>query len=279
METVAIVGVGLIGGSFALGLREAGFGGRILGVSSPRTLEAALARGVVDEGKELEEAVAAADLVYLANEIGRILEALPRVAAAARPGTLVTDAGSTKAAIVARADKLFGQGVIFLGGHPMAGKAERGVEAAEAGLFRGATYVLTPAGGEWPAAAVVEEFRGWIERLGAWVTVRDPQEHDRIVAFTSHLAQLASTALAAVVGNETAGGEDWRISGGGLRDMTRLARSSYDLWRDICLTNGAPLDQALSVYIQKLEHLRHNLRERELEREFQQGAALAEKLR
>ena len=274
METVAIVGVGLIGGSFALGLREAGFRGRILGVSSARTLEKALRLKVIDQGLALEEALPMADLVYLANEIERIRKVLPQVAALAKPGALVTDAGSTKAAIVSDAAKVFLGSATFLGGHPMAGKAERGVEAAEPGLFRGATYVLTPPGGSVPDTAAVQNFCGWVEKLGANIRVLSPENHDRIVAITSHLPQLASTALASVVLEHTDGPEERQISGGGLRDMTRLAGSASDLWRDICLTNTANIDRALSVYIRKLEYLRQNLREPELEREFQQGAAL-----
>ena len=279
MQTVAIVGVGLIGGSFALGLRAAGFRGRIVGVSSPQTLEKAQRLGVIDEGLSLEQAVPAADLVYLAHEIFRILDALPKVAALARPGALVTDAGSTKAAIVSQAAKAFAGGALFLGGHPMAGKAERGVEAAEPGLFHDATYVLTPDGGSLPDHPAVVNFRDWVEKLGARIVVMSAAEHDRIVACTSHLPQLASTALASVLLEQTAGANDRQVAGGGLRDMTRLARSAYGLWRDICFTNTANIDRALSLYIQKLEHLRHNLRERELEREFERGATLAEEVR
>jgi prephenate dehydrogenase len=277
METVAIVGVGLIGGSFALGLRAAGFQGRILGVSSARTLQAAQKLGVIDQGLSLEDAVPAADLVYLANPIYRILEALPRVAALAKPGALVTDAGSTKEAIVAQAAQVFHSSAVFLGGHPMAGKAERGAEAADPALFQGAKYVLTPHGGVLPDTPLVQEFCAWLDKLGAITVILSPEDHDRIVAFTSHLPQLASTALASLV-LETVGPQDRQIAGGGLRDMTRLARSAYDLWRDICLTNATNIDRALSLYIQKLEHLRQNLRERQLETEFEQGAVLANDL-
>jgi prephenate dehydrogenase len=273
METVAIVGVGLIGGSFALGLRAAGFGGRILGVSSARTIQTAQELGVIDQGLPLEEAVPAADLVYLANPISRILEVLPGVAALAKPGALVTDAGSTKAAIVAQAAQVFHSSAVFLGGHPMAGKAERGAEAADPALFQGAKYVLTPDSGVLPDTPVVREFCAWIDKLGATTIILSPEDHDRIVAFTSHLPQMASTALASLV-IETVEPEYRQIAGGGLRDMTRLARSAYDLWRDICLTNTTNIDSALTAYIQKLEHLRQNLRERELEREFEQGAGL-----
>ncbi len=159
----------------------------------------------------------------------------------------------------------------------MAGKAERGAEAANPALFQGAKYVLTPPHGVLPDTPLVQEFRAWIDQLGATTVILSPEDHDRIVAFTSHLPQLASTALASLV-SEAVGPEDCQIAGGGLRDMTRLARSAYDLWRDICLTNTANIDRALSLYIQKLEHLRQNLRDRQLETEFEQAAALANDL-
>lgn len=273
MTTVTIVGVGLIGGSFALGLRKNGFTGRIIGVSSLRTLEMALERGVVDEGAPLEEAIPRSDLVYLAQPIGRILNVLPRVAKLAKPSALVTDAGSTKATIVACAEGLFPpKGCVFLGGHPMAGKAQRGVEVAEEELFRGATYVLTPAGGVLPRLDPVRRFCDWLEKLGAQTVVMRPEEHDRLVSFTSHLPQMASTALASVVLEHMRSTEHWKVAGGGLRDMTRLARSAYELWRDICMTNADNIDRALSCYIQRLEHLRESLRSRALEEEFQRGA-------
>jgi prephenate dehydrogenase len=280
LNSVAIVGVGLIGGSFALGLRSNGFTGRIVGVSSPRTLAAALERGVVEEGLPLEKALPEADLVYLAQPIAKILDLLPRVAQFVRPSALVTDAGSTKAAIVARAQRCFpAGGPIFLGGHPMAGKTERGVEAAEAGLLRGATYVLTPVGGRLTETGPVRQFHDWLERLGARVVVMPPEEHDGIVALTSHLPQLASTALASLLLEQIPSPDAWKVSGGGLRDSTRLARSAYELWRDICMTNTENIDRALLAYIQKLEHLRENLRGRALEEEFDRGARFAAELR
>ena len=135
IETVTIVGVGLIGGSFALALRKVGFLGRILGVSSPATLSRALELGVVDEARSLEEALPRSDLVYMAQPVLRILAQLERVRALVPDHALVTDAGSTKQAIVDRARGLFQCGADFLGGHPMAGKEGRGVEIADANLF------------------------------------------------------------------------------------------------------------------------------------------------
>jgi prephenate dehydrogenase len=279
VRTVAVVGVGSIGGSFALAVRRHGLADRILGVSSPRTLAAALKRGVIDEGLPLEQAIPQADLVYLAHPISRILDDLPRLAELARPDALVTDAGSTKTAIVARAAQCFTAGrALFLGGHPMAGKAERGVEVADADLFRGYRYVLTPPEGLLPPDERVRRFCQWLERIGATVLLRSPEEHDRIVAWTSHLPQMLSTALASLLMEQFPESEDLRISANGLRDMTRLAASAPELWRDIALTNTAHVDGALSACIQKLEHLRENLRQPALREEFEQAARLLARL-
>ena len=277
MDTVAIVGVGLIGGSFALALKKAGFNGRVLGVSSPSTNQAALETGAIDESATLEEAGARADLVYLAQPIGRILDTIHRLDALLRPGMLVTDAGSTKEAIVSQAARSIRK-CQFLGGHPLAGKEKRGVGEADPDLFSGRTYVLTPTEPAELDTAAAQEFREWLRRIGAKPFVLEPAAHDRIVSYTSHLAQLASTALASTVADHVAE-DELAISGPGLQDTTRLALSSYDLWRDIIATNTGAIDQALSACIQKLDHIRQNLRTRQLQEEFNAAAALAAKLR
>jgi|SRR5579871_5810700 len=276
MQTVAIVGVGLIGGSFALALKKAGFSGRILGVSSPATIQAALAQGAIDEGLPLAGAAARADLIYLAQPIGRILDTLRKIDDLVRPGTLITDAGSTKVAIMAAA-RLHLRRAHFLGGHPMAGKEKRGVAEADADLFRGRTYVLTPEAPQMLETSAAAELQEWIRRMGAIPVVLNAADHDRIVAFTSHLPQLVATALAATVAERA--GDNLSVAGPGLRDSTRLALSSFELWRDILATNSGPIEQALAAYIAKLEHLRENLRTREIEGEFEIAAALAATLR
>jgi len=275
MNNVAIVGTGLIGASFGLALRQAGFRGSIVGVSSERAVAEAVAIGAIDRGAPLGEAVPQADLVFLSQAIGRILDTIRYLDPLVKPGALVTDAGSTKCEIVDLATQAIRR-CQFLGGHPMAGKESRGAAAAEAGLFRGRTWALTPdqAGElETPAA---REFREWLERMGARVAVLDADQHDRAVALTSHLAQMASTALAATLADEQARPE---MAGPGLIDMTRLALSSYDLWRDILATNSEHIERALSVYIQKLEHIRENLRTRQVQQEFDRGAGLARRVR
>lgn len=278
MQHVTIVGTGLIGASFGLALRRSGFTGAITGVSSPRAIDAAVAAGAIDRGAGLEEALAEADLVLLSQTIGRILDTIRHIDPLIQPGALVTDAGSTKCEIVDLARQHITRAQ-FLGGHQMAGKEVRGAAAAEADLFRGRTWVLTPdepAELETPAA---REFRAWLDRIGARVLTLDCDEHDRAVALTSHLAQLASTALAATVADRAGVPSQLQTAGPGLEDMTRLAMGSYDIWRDILATNTDHIDRALSFYIQKLEHMRENLRTRQLQEEFARGAELAGRLR
>ncbi len=266
MKTVAIVGVGLIGGSFALALRASGFVGKIIGVSSPDAVRVAIERGVIDEALPLAEAAAVADLIYLARPIEGILSALDELDQYVQPGTLITDAGSTKAAICARAEEKIRRGR-FVGGHPMAGKEARGAAEAEGSLFRGRPYILTSA---------CDELDRLVAGFGARVVTMPADEHDRLVALTSHLPQLISTALAASIGTQP---EAARVAGPAAMDLTRLALSPYDIWRDIFATNAPNIDAALGVFIAKLEGLRDELRSPRIEQEFEAAGAAARHLR
>lgn len=277
MKTAAIVGTGLIGASFGLALRKAGFDGEILGVSSERAIADAVAVGAIDRGVSLAEAASAADLILLSQTIGRITDTLRHLDGFVKPDALVTDAGSTKCEIVDAAMQHLTR-CQFLGGHPMAGKESRGASHASADLFAGQTWVLTPVERGALDTPGARGFRQWLSRIGARVAVLDCEEHDRVVAFTSHLPQLASTALAAVLGRGLTEGQA-AIAGSGLRDMSRLALSSYDLWRDILATNSERIDGALATYIQELEHIRENLRTRQLQEEFASAKEFAEKVR
>src|SRR5947209_2938337 len=237
-----------------------------------------MAAGAIDRGAPLEEAVAEADLVFLSQTIGRILDTIRHLDPLLKPGALVTDAGSTKCEIVDLARQRITRAQ-FLGGHPMAGKEKRGAGAADADLFRNRTWALTPDQPEELETDAAREFRRWLERIGARLVILDADEHDRIVALTSHLAQLASTALAATVADRLGAPARLQVAGPGLEDMTRLALGSYDVWRDILATNSEHIERALSIYIQKLEHMRENLRTRQLQEEFECGAGLAGRLR
>jgi prephenate dehydrogenase len=246
-------------------LRKAGFRGRVVGVSSPATVAKALALGVIDEARPLAEAAASCDWIYLSQPIRQILESIDLLDAHVRPGTIITDAGSTKAAIVARAASI--RRGRFVGGHPMAGKESRGVEEADADLFRGRPYVLT---------SREPQLEAWIERMGARLVFLEPAEHDRLVALVSHLPQLLSTMLAAAIGGQTGAA---RVVGPAAADLTRLALSPYDIWRDIFATNAQPIDDALAAFIAKIEELRSLLRSPRMEQIFEQAAKSARELR
>lgn len=278
MKSVAIIGTGLIGASFGLALRKAGFAGPILGVSSPSATAEALAGGAIDRAAPLAEAAAKCDLLFLAQPIGRILDTIRHLDPLVREDALVTDAGSTKCEIADLALQEIKR-CRFLGGHPMAGKERRGAAAADPDLFRGATWVLTPEDPQDLSSHQAKEFVHWLHAVGAKPISMNPEEHDRVVSLTSHLAQLASTALASTVAEQLRPIERLSVAGPGLTDMTRLALSSYELWRDILATNTEPIEKALAVYIQKLEHIRENLRTRQVQTEFEQGAKLAARLR
>jgi len=278
MNTVAIIGTGLIGGSFGLALRASGFAGRILGVSSPAAIRSALDCGAIDAGVPLADAAQQADLVFLAQPIGRILDTIRHLDPLVRPDALVTDAGSTKCEIIDTAREHLRR-CQFLGGHPMAGKERRGAGEAEADLFRDRTWVLAPDDPAELETAAARDFTAWLDRFGARIAVLDADEHDRVVSLTSHLPQLASTALAATVADNLTAETDLAVAGPGLADTTRLALSSFDLWRDILATNAPHIERALAAYIQKLEHVRENLRTRQLQEEFARGAGLAARIR
>lgn len=272
MQTIAIVGVGLIGASFGLAIRKAGFAGDILGVSSAPAIEAGLAAKAITRSATLKDAADHADLIYLAQPVDRILNTLGWLGPMARKETLVTDAGSTKAAIVDRANR-FLQYAPFIGGHPMAGKETRGAQSADADLFRNRPYVLTPGSNPVPPA-----FRDLLTSIGANVLEMTAAEHDATVALTSHLPQLISTSLANFLAakNQT---QIQRVYGSGLIDMTRLALSPADLWASILTTNKANVAAALESYAASLLEIKKALEADDLDAVFLSAAQFSASLR
>ena len=275
---LAVIGTGLIGGSFALAARSALGGGRIVGWDKPDVLQRALAMGVVDEAHaELEKALVGADLVYLALPVGMIIERILEIRRHASAEALVTDAASTKRAVCVAAGKHFTRGALFLGGHPMAGGEGSGLAAANATLFRGTKYALIGAAGNDSSSLDprIARFLRLIEAMGASPIWLDAAAHDRAAAIVSHLPQLLAVALARVAHEATdqheatnQTGLPLTLAGRGLRDALRLAGSPYSVWRDIVLTNSDNLEAALDRITQAVEDLRNNLRQRELEQEF-----------
>lgn len=275
MQTVVIAGVGLIGASFGLALKKIGFDGEIIGVSSAPAIEAATSVGAITGSATLELACKRADLIYLSQTVDRILITLPRLANLAPASALITDAGSTKQTIAAKAAECLSTRC-FVGGHPMAGKELRGAMAADPGLFNGRPYVLTPIQG--PPSPHIETFRRMLAGMGAKIIEMTPQEHDSAVAFTSHLPQLLSTALAATLDAEN--NSDFAlVHGSGLLDMTRLALSSPDLWSGILHENKERVLAALDRFGRNLALARKSVEEDEFQDLFSRGQRLAASIR
>jgi prephenate dehydrogenase len=280
IRQITICGVGLIGGSLGLAMKKRGFAGKVMGFGRPTTMERALKTGAIDEGSSnLADAVREADVVYLASPIMHILELMEQLPPLVKRDALITDAGSTKAVISEKGSALFPSQPWFVGGHPMAGKETTGVESADADLFVNARYALTPFSRHHLDPPVAREFVNWLDVIGSRVMILNADVHDEIVTWTSHLPQMVSTALGAAVLENLKFPEDLQLSAGGLRDTSRLAESSYNVWRDIALTNPDNLDRAITAYIQVLDHLRENLRTRELESLFDQGNELRRRLK
>ncbi|HEV7968828.1 MAG TPA: prephenate dehydrogenase [Candidatus Acidoferrales bacterium] len=283
---VAILGTGLIGGSFALALRKHFPDSVVVGWDKAHVLRHALERGAIHEAiPDLNLAIAGTDLVYVALPVGHTIELLPEIARRARPDALVTDACSTKRSVCAVAAESFHEGgAHFLGGHPMAGKEISGVAAAEASLFRGSKYALIRASAKEKTVHEPEprvaKFVALIEKMGAEPVWLDAEAHDRAAAVVSHLPQLLSVALAGVVRDQTdETGLPVTLAGRGLRDALRLAGSPYSVWRDIILTNSDNLERVLDKMIQALEQVRSDLRTRALEEEFSAAGELYKILR
>ncbi len=273
MRQLTIVGTGLIGGSLGLALKKSGFPGRIVGCDHESIVARAKSLGAIDSGGEDPmQACVGSEVVVLATPVGGIIDSLERLGPVLPPETLFTDVGSTKAALLARAGEVFGDsaGSRFLGGHPMAGKEHGGIEHAEADLFTGAVWLVTPLAGQDVRAGYSGQYLRCIEQIGARVLEMDAARHDRLCAWISHLPQMLSTALAATLEEELGNDPDVQAIGGrALREMTRLAQSPYSMWRDIALTNTANIQEALLRLEQRLAHLRENLRTREMEAEFE----------
>lgn len=278
MESVFIVGTGLIGASVGLALREKGFSGRILGTGpTEETLKIAQSRGAIDawhQGAAAMDAAASCDVILLAGPVLSILDWMQRLAPVLSERQLVTDVGSTKVQIAELAAKLYNQPgrARFLPGHPMAGKESGGAALAEASLFQNAMWLFTPKPGLEPSP-LEAEWRGWVAKFGARTMDLDPARHDEVCAWVSHLPQMLSTALAALL-EDTFRDDPVRreeiaaIGGRALRETTRLGASPYSMWRDIALSNTEPIAETLHALEQRLAHLRENLRTPELREEF-----------
>lgn len=274
-DTVAVFGLGLIGGSIALAARQLWPSGLVIGVDAKEVLEKAMVLQVIDVAADDPIIAAEADLVILAAPVRENLKLLGELPENVRGTAVVTDVGSTKRAVVEAARALPAR-LTFVGGHPLGGAPRGGIEHARPDLFAGRPWLFTPTGDE--AGPALERLCTFVRALGAEPHVMTPDEHDRLLAVVSHLPQLTASALMHVVGS-AAKGEGLALSGRGLLDVTRLASSPAGIWRDICATNADQIGAALDELIAVLKSLRGQLTSGDaIDRLFESAAAWREAL-
>ena len=255
VEKLAIVGTGLIGGSFALALKQAGAVREVLGVGrSPARLTVARELGLIDRAVDWPEA-GQADCILLALPVGETEAVLKNLVPHLKAGAIVTDVGSTKLNVVEAARTALGARFAdFVPGHPIAGSEQSGPGAARADLYRGKRVVLTPQA-ETRAGAVATVRALW-EAVGAQVETLDAAQHDRVFAAVSHLPHLAAYALVDDLAQRADGDIFFRFAASGFRDFTRIAGSSPEMWRDIALANRDAVVAELDAYLDALQTLR-----------------------
>jgi prephenate dehydrogenase len=279
IERIAILGTGLLGTSVGLALRSAGYGGSIAGWNRSHSgAEAALSMGAINSiAPEALHIARQSQVVLLAVPIYASLDFMEQLAGVLGPEQLVTDVGSTKAQISEAAGRLFNtpERAGFLPGHPMAGKERGGAALADANLFRGAVWLFTD-NPDWKRSShadeLVQEWRMWVAAMGSRPIDLDPERHDELVAWVSHLPQFVATALSGLLEDELGDTPELKNLGGrALREMTRLGASPWSMWRDIALTNTDAVQTALLALEQRLAHIRENLRTPALRDEFEKA--------
>jgi prephenate dehydrogenase len=276
---IAILGVGLIGGSLALAIKRRFPAAYIAGYDKPAVLKRAKERRAIDEAAASPHAaVDGADLVVLAAPISAILSLLPKLSASVAPGTIVTDVGSVKQSIAALGDMFFPNGN-FIGGHPMTGAEFSGIEAAHPLLFQNAVYLLTPT--ENTDRRLLACLANFLDDMETRVMKLSPEEHDSTVAALSHMPQLAAVALMNTVGSEQCiASKRLTLGAGGFRDMTRIASSPFGMWRDILAANQEAAAAILRQYIEHLKHMADVLEKHpeRLESEFRTSRTLRSRI-
>ena len=280
-ERVAVIGVGLIGGSFSLALREKKLCGHVVGAGrSPANMKLALERGIVDSVEtDPAAAVRGADLVLIATPVAQFSEVMQALEKSLKPGAIVSDAGSTKRDVVATARATLGAKIAqFIPAHPIAGAERSGAVAASAGLYRGRRVVLAPLAEN--REQDVETVAALWSAIGARVSRMTPEEHDQVFAAVSHLPHLLAYALVSDFSGRPNSAQLFGYAGGGFRDFTRIASSHPEMWRDICVANRDRLLHELHSYEKKLRAIGQMLETKDalaLEALFAEARAAREK--
>ncbi|MBF0124878.1 MAG: prephenate dehydrogenase/arogenate dehydrogenase family protein [Magnetococcales bacterium] len=257
IKRLAVVGVGLIGGSFAQALREQDLVGEVVGVArSQKTLDKARELGVIDRGTlDVQQGVIGANFVLVAPPVCAIVPMVQQFAPALTRGAVVTDAGSVKSSIVHACEQAMPDGCYFIGSHPIAGRERSGVEAAFPALFQGSRTILTPTPRTAPAA--LEMVRVVWEACGSQVETMAADHHDRVLAATSHLPHLMAYNVVKTLSDleQDIQAEVFRYAASGFRDFTRIASSDPTMWRDICLENRDAISEILQRFRRDLDEL------------------------
>ena len=259
-DTVAVVGVGLIGGSLGMAAKKRGLVNRVIGVGrSEQKLMRAKILGAIDEySLDLTYGAAEADLVVICTPVKLIVPTIERMAQSLKDGAIVTDVGSTKRETVSLASGVLPEGRCFIGGHPMAGSEQAGADAAVADLFVGATYVLTPSPDT--DLATLRKMTAFVEAVGANAELMTPEEHDAAVAVISHLPHaLSGVLLQLAEDSQRDSGKAFRLAAGSFRDLTRISDSPPEIWRDICVTNADTLSKSIDEFQRHLETFKQAL--------------------
>jgi prephenate dehydrogenase len=290
VKRVTIIGLGLMGGSLGLALRHAGLAGHIVGCGRPELQRRAIEMSAIDTGcTDAVESVAGSDFVFLCTPVETSIALLQRIAPHLHPEALVTDVGSTKSAFASAAREIFGPTANqrVLPGHPLAGREVSGLEYAAADLWANCIWVLTPlqdagsaSGGSAAPIASHQALHSALEKIGARVVFTTPDEHDRTLAYTSHLPQMLSTVLALTLEQAFgAGNPALQIHAGGLRDMLRLARSEPSMWEQIATSNHQNIAEAMQQMEAELKALRESLGSPEFRTKFEQAREFAKFLK
>ena len=281
-KKITIIGVGLIGGSLGLALKEKKPSFKIVGIDKSEIIRKAITRGAIDEGTvNLEEGIKEADIVIIATPVKTILSLLPQINTFLKKGCLVTDTGSTKVKIIKKANQILPQDVHFIGCHPMAGSEKYGIDSADPHLFQEKTYILTLTNKSNLVA--IEKIFLIIRMIGAKRLILDPLDHDRIVGAVSHLPQIMAVSLInmiSILTQEENNNNYFKAIGGGFKDMTRIALSPSKIWEDICDTNKDLILEMIQKFKQYLNLIEDKLINdpEALKEEFQKARRLRDSI-
>ena len=281
-KKITIIGVGLIGGSLGLALKEKKANFKIVGIDKQEIIEKAIARGAIDEGTvNLKEGIEEADIVIIATPVKTILNLLTQINPFLKKGCIVTDTGSTKQQIVRKANKVLSKDIFFIGGHPMAGSEEYGIDSANSHLFQDKTYILTPT--KKSNLIAIEKISSLIKMIGGKRLILNSLEHDRIVGTVSHLPQIMAVSLVNMV-SELVRKENnnnyFKAVGEGFKDITRIASSPYKIWEDICDTNQENILEMIREFRNYLGVIENKLKNKpnSIKEEFQKASKLRENI-